>query len=102
MPTTTVVFRFTYQDSQEVMAETVREFTLKSKPPLLEFFQAQGIPTDTDNLVSETIDYDTGTRTVVRSWDTLEIANAWLETMQTVPTSLTYPGNITSSQVDPA
>jgi len=99
MRTTTVVFRFRKEPSQEDLDAKVSAFSAQTKDPLVDFFNANGI--SSDNLVSEVVDHETCLRTVVRSWPDLDTATRWLEIVNSTARVADYPGIVISTQVDP-
>jgi len=101
MRTTTIVFKFTAEPSQEVLATKAAIFNARIKPVLVNFFTLHGI--SDDNLVSETVDHETCLRTVVRTWPSLEVATEWVAASLEARSWLTdsFPGTIISAQVDP-
>ena len=100
MRTTTVVFRFAPESSQEVLSTKAADYIARTSPALNEF--ASQYNTSIDNLVSEDVNHETCLRTVVRSWPTVDVATAWV-TASLNATWLTdeYPGVVLSAQVDP-
>jgi hypothetical protein len=101
MRTTTIVFRFTAEASQEVLSTKMATYNARMKPILSDFVSLHGI--SDDNLVSEDVNHETCLRTVVRTWPSLEIATAWVAASLETRSWLTdyYPGTIISAQVDP-
>ena len=100
MRTTTVVFKFIPESSQELLSTKAADYITKTSPVLREF--ASHYNTSIDNLVSEDVNHETCLRTVVRSWPTVDVATAWV-TASLNATWLTdeYPGVVISAQVDP-
>jgi hypothetical protein len=101
MRTTTVVFRFDPETSALVLEKKVEILRRGPKPPLEDFLQEHGASATTNTIVSENVSFENGTRTVVRAWDNIELATAWIELTNTYQTTSSYPGHVVSAQVDP-
>jgi hypothetical protein len=101
MRTTTVIFKFNTEPSAAALAAKAAEYQATLSPILSQFATLHNL--STDNLVSLTVEHETCLRTVVRSWPTADIANAWVTTSLDTKLWLTndYPGMIISAQVDP-
>jgi len=106
MRTTTHVFRFIAEPSQEALSAKVAEAKTRPRQILVDFFNLHGI--SDDNLVSETVDHETCLRTVVRNWPSLEIATAWTvaildagRILRDLNADGEFPGVVISSVVDP-
>ena len=100
MPTTTAVFKFTPGDEIQHAPE---------HDNILNFFDICRIhKIITTNVVSDTIDIETSTRTVVREWANHEIATAFVAELQsrvplydsTITTPTQWPGLLISMQVN--
>lgn len=99
MRTTTIVFKFNPEASQELLDAKIAHFNSLPKEVLTEFCALHS--TSEDNLVSEDINRDTCLRTVVRSWPDLATAMAFVQAHMNDPQKTSYPGVIVSAQVDP-
>ena len=101
MPTTTAVFKFAPESSQQALDQRIANFNAQPKPILAAFFAEHGVTGD--NLVSDTVDAENGLRTVVRTWSDETVALNFLHAFMKVTPGLTdiYPGKIISAQVDP-
>ena len=103
MRTTTHVFRFEAEASPEILESKIQEFNKKGNPGLEEFFNTHGMAPGSNNLVSESVDQQNSTRTVVREWPDLETASAWVDLCLTIIHSHgdSYPGQIIDAVVNP-
>ena len=101
MRTTTAIFKFIPEISQEMLDTRVSTHNSYVSPVLQEFCELHSM--STDNLVSETTVHETCLRTVVRSWPDLDTATAWVAVLSGyIKESINnYPGTIQSIQVDP-
>jgi len=101
MPTTTVVFKFTPESSQQALDEKIAIFNAQPKNILQYVFDRFGITED--NLVSDTVDAEKSLRTVIRSWSDETIAKAFIDLSlgATFNNGDAYPGKIISTQIDP-
>ena len=101
MRTTTVVFQFAPEASQEILDKAVATWHTNLSPFLSQFCESRNI--SSDNLVSEVVVHETCLRTVVRSWPDLATATAWINTVSTADTGMgdSYPGKVISAAVDP-
>jgi hypothetical protein len=101
MPTTTVVFKFTPESSQQALDEKFAIFNAQPKRTLHFVFEQYGLTED--NLVSDTVDAEKSLRTVVRSWSNDTIAKAFIDVSLGAMYAFgdAYPGKIISAQVDP-
>jgi len=101
MPTTTVVFKFTPESSQQALDEKIAIFNAQPKRTLQFVFEQYGLTED--NLVSDTVDAEKSLRTVVRSWSNDTIAKAFIDVSLGAMYAFgdAYPGKIISAQVDP-
>jgi len=98
MPTTTVVFKFMPGD--EIQHIPGHDNILNK----FQIYATHGITTS--NVVSDTIDVETSTRTVVREWANHEIATEFLTELQTTlanydngPATI-WPGQLINAQVN--
>jgi hypothetical protein len=99
-------FKWLSQDETvEEASATADQVETNPKQILIDFLQASGLPTDIDNLVSLTVEHNidqrNGTRTVVRSWDTLELATGWVAAVNAAETEWGYPGKVVSIVINP-
>lgn len=105
MPTTTAVFKFTpgeeigHAPEQDGLIETIPGASLDPLP----LFAENGLTVT--NKISDTIDVESSTRTVVREWTSNELATEFVTALQAAYTetgdSLPWPGQLVSVQVDP-
>lgn len=103
MRTTTHVFQFAAEASPDALESKIQYYSEQAKSGLEEFFAAHGIASGTNNLVSESLDRNNLTRTVVREWADLETAAAWVDTClkKIYPDGDSYPGQIIDAVVNP-
>jgi hypothetical protein len=101
MRTTTVVFQFDPETSAQVLDKKVELLRRGPKTPLDNFFLEHGVSATTNTIVSEDVSFENSLRTVVRSWDTVELATAWIALTNAHQTTSAYPGHVISAQVDP-
>lgn len=104
MPTTTAVFKFTpgqeieHNPELDVLIVTVPGVPLSGMP----VFATNGVTAT--NKISDTIDLETATRTIVREWASNEIATEFVTELQTsyaeTGDSINWPGQLISVQVN--
>ena len=113
MPTTTAVFKFIPgQDIEHIPEQDALIDTIPGVPiDPLPFFAEKGLTTT--NKVSDTIDVETSTRTIVREWASDALATEFATALQatytvaapgedSVPPELwSWPGQLISVQVNP-
>jgi len=101
MPTTTAVFRFLpgeeigHAPEQDGLIDTIPGAALDTLP----FFAANGLTVT--NKISDTIDVETSTRTVVREWASNELATEFVTALQTAYIEPGNSGQLVSVQVNP-
>lgn len=101
MPTTTAVFKFTpgeeigHSPDQDGLVDTIPGAALDPLP----VFAENGLTVS--NKISDTIDGETSTRTVVREWASNELATEFVTELQTAYTDTGNSGQLISVQVNP-
>lgn len=105
MPTTTAVFGFIPGEETEHSPELDNLISAVPDIPLsgLPIFETNGITTT--NKISDTIDVETSTRTIVREWASESLAAEFVTTMQATYTLTddsipSWPGRLISIQVN--